>query len=328
MKIKTAIENLDNYKKYLIIQQAIEEFLQKKKYLKIDLPVLSPTLIPESYLEVFETEFKYLDKKQKLYLTPSPELFLKRILAYGKINCYYLGKSFRNSDLFSDLHSPEFTMLEFYKIGVDYLDLADEVLEMLQFINKKLKNRTNSLNLSRWEKITVAQAFEKYAGINEEELFDHQLFIKKAKKKRYQTDGFSYEEIWSQIYSQEIEPHLGKNSCPTLIYDYPKEFAALAKLNSDDKTAQRFEFYIDGVELGDCYTELTDWQEQEKRFKTEQQQRINDKKIIHPVDSGFIEALKYGLKPCAGIAIGFERLAMVMLGLSSISELKLIQYED
>jgi EF-P lysine aminoacylase GenX len=328
MKIKTAIENLDNYKKYLHIQQAIEEFLQKKGYLKIDLPVMSPALVPESYLEVFEMEFKYLDKKRKLYLTPSPEIFLKRILAYGKINCFYLGKSFRNSEPSSDLHSPEFTMLEFYRIGVDYLDLADEVLEMLQSINKKLKNGSNSFNLSRWEKITVAQAFEKYAQISEEELFDHQLFIEKAKKKGYQTNGFSYEDVWSQIYSQEIEPHLGKSGYPTLIYDYPKEFAALAKLNSDGKTAQRFEFYIDGVELGDCYTELTDWQEQEKRFKTEQQQRINDKKIIHPVDNGFIEALKYGLEPCAGIAVGVERLAMVILGLSSINELKLIQYED
>jgi elongation factor P--beta-lysine ligase len=269
-----------------------------------------------------------LDKKRKLYLTPSPEIFLKRILAYGKTNCFYLGKSFRNSESSSDLHSPEFTMLEFYKIGINYLDLADELLEMLKFINKKLNNRNKNLNLSRWEKITVAQAFQKYAQIGEEELFDHQLLIEKAKKKGYQTDGFSYEEIWSQIYSQEIESHLGKNGCPTLIYDYPKEFAALAKLNSDGKTAQRFEFYIDGVELGDCYTELTDWQEQEKRFRVEQQRRINDKKIIHPVDNGFIEALKYGLKPSAGVAIGFDRLAMVMLGLSSISELKLIQYED
>jgi elongation factor P--beta-lysine ligase len=328
MKIVTTIENIDNYRNYLLTQEAVEEFLNKKNYLKIDLPVLSPALIPESYLEVFETEFKYLDKKRKLYLTPSPEIFLKRILAYGKTNCFYLGKSFRNSESSSDLHSPEFTMLEFYKIGINYLDLADELLEMLKFINKKLNNRNKDLNLSRWEKITVAQAFQKYAQIGEEELFDHQLLIEKAKKKGYQTDGFSYEEIWSQIYSQEIESHLGKNGCPTLIYDYPKEFAALAKLNSDGKTAQRFEFYIDGVELGDCYTELTDWQEQEKRFRVEQQRRINDKKIIHPVDNGFIEALKYGLKPSAGVAIGFDRLAMVMLGLSSISELKLIQYED
>ncbi|MCS6956767.1 MAG: hypothetical protein NZM02_02920, partial [Patescibacteria group bacterium] len=148
--------------------------------------------------------------------------------------------------------------------------------------------------------------------------------------KKYQINNFSYEDIWSQIYTQEIEPNLGKNGYPTLIYDYPKEFAALAKLNSEGKTAQRFEFYIDGVELGDCYTELIDWKEQEERFIKEKKTRKRLKKINHPVDKGFIEALKYGLKPCSGIAIGFERLVMIFTGVLSISELKLINinYED
>jgi elongation factor P--beta-lysine ligase len=335
MKIITSIKNLDNHQLYLLVCQTVENFLQKRGYLKIDLPLMSPALIPESYLEVFETEFKYLGKKENLYLIPSPELFLKRILAYGKVNCYFLGKSFRNSELPSNLHSPEFTMLEFYKIGANYLDLADEILEMLRNINEKLKTKKSKLktlrkklNFDRWEKITVSQAFKKYAQVTEEELFNHQLFIKKAKEKGYQTDGFSYEEIWSQIYSQEIEPHLGKNGYPTLIYDYPKEFAATAKLNLDGKTSQRFEFYINGIELGDCYTELTDWKEQKKRFAIEEKKRIRDKKINHPVDNGFIKALKYGLPPCAGIAIGVERLTMVMLGLTSIEDLKLINYEN
>jgi lysyl-tRNA synthetase class 2 len=199
MKIVTKAENLDNHKKYIFILQLIDDFLQKKDYQKIDLPVLSPSLIPESYLEVFETEFKFLDKKEKLYLTPSPELFLKRLLAYKIGNCYYLGKSFRNSDPPSSLHSFEFTMLEFYKVNADYMNIADEVLEMLRYINKKVKtspfaiasgDRQKSkvkgdlglkINLDRWEKISLAQAFEKYAGIFEKELFDHQLFLQKAR---------------------------------------------------------------------------------------------------------------------------------------------------
>ncbi len=329
MKILTNLENLQNYKKSLLILKAIEEFLEKKGYLKIDLPVLSPALIPESYLEVFETEFRYLNQKEKLYLTPSPELFLKRLLAYGVGDCYYLGKSFRNSDPPSTLHGFEFTMLEFYKMGASYMDIANEVLEMLQHIkfkiqNSKFKMKDIKLKLNRWEKISVFEAFEKYAGISEKEFFNHSLFLKKAKQKGYQVDGFSYEDIWSQIYTQEIEPNLGKNGYPTLIYDYPKEFAALAKSNEDGKTAQRFEFYIDGVELGDCYTELTDWKEQEQRFLKEKKERKKQGKIIHPVDKGFIEALKYGLKPCSGIAIGVERLMMVFLGLESINQLKLI----
>lgn len=121
---------------------------------------------------------------------------------------------------------------------------------------------------------------------------------------------------------------MGKNGHPTLIYDYPKEFAALAKLNYDNKTAQRFEFYIDGVELGDCYTELTDCQEQQVRFEEEAKKRKKMGKIIHPIDKGFIDALKYGLSSCAGIAIGFDRLVMVFLGENSINNFKLITIDE
>lgn len=337
MRIQTNIGNLSNYKIYLKVEKAVNEFLEKNNYLKVDLPVLSPALIPESYLKVFETEFKFFNKKQKLYLTPSPELFLKRLLTYGVGDCYYMGKSFRNADPSAPLHSHEFTMLELYKMGVDYMGIAEVVLNMLRYINKnikyqisnikntnkklKIENKINyqnkNISLARWEKISVAEAFKKYADIFEKELFDHKLFIQKARKKGYKTGDFSYEDLWSQIYVQEIEPNLGKNGFPTLIYDYPKEFAALAKLNTDGRTTQRFEFYIEGIELGDCYTELTNWKEQETRFKKES-------KVIHPIDKGYIEALKYGLRDCSGIAIGFERLAMIFANLTSIDQLKLI----
>lgn len=349
MKINASIENLVNYKKYLRIEKLTHQFLKKKGYLKTDLPVLSPSLIPESYMEVFETEFGFLDKKEKLYLVPTPELFMKRLLAYGVGSCYYLGKSFRNAEPPSNLHSPEFVMLEYYKVGADYMDIANELLKMLQYIarEKKVKYQGKNISLAQWEKITVAEAFKKYSGINEKELFDHKLFIKKAKEKGYaiyysssersksrnsrplqgkqaRTVTYSYEDLWSQIYSQEIEPHLGTNGYPTLIYDYPKEFAVCAKLNSDKKTVQRFEFYIAGIELGDCYTELTDWKEQEERIGEEQTKRIRLKKISHPVDNGFVEALKYGLPKCAGIAIGFERLAMIFANVESINKLRLV----
>ncbi len=330
MKIKTDIENLEKYKKYLKTEEAVNEFLKQKGYLKIDLPVLSPALIPESYLEVFETEFKYFQRESRLYLTPSPELFLKRLLVYGTGSNYYLGKSFRNSEPNSSLHSPEFTMLEMYRLGVDYLRLSDDVLAMLQFIATRINGKPEiryqdrKINFSQWEKISIVQAFEKYAGISQDELFDKKKFEIKAKAKKYETNNFSYEDLFSQIYSQEIEPNLGRRGFATLIYDYPKEFAALAKLNKDGKTAQRFEFYIEGVEIGDCYTELTDWAEQEKRFIEEDKKRKEMAKIEHPIDKGFIEALKYGLPDAAGIAIGFERLAMIFADATSINQLKLI----
>lgn len=341
MEIKTKISHIDFHNFFLLIKEYIYFFLKKSGYQPVDLPVLSPALIPESYLEIFKTEFIGFNKRDNLFLTPSPELFLKRLIQNNIGDCFYLGKSFRNQEPNSSLHSFEFTMLEFYKIGVDYMALADEVLRMLRFIKNKLRKKASilkkkypqfdfpilKLKLDRWEKIKVSQAFSEYADISENELFSKKLFIKKAKIKGYQVENASYEDLWSQIYTQEIEPHLGENLRPTLIYDYPKEFAALAKLNQDNKTAQRFEFYINGIELGDCYTELLDWKEQLKRFRIEQNKRIKLKKINHLIDKGFIQALKYGLPSCAGIAIGVERLTMALLGIESIKQLKLIYFE-
>jgi EF-P lysine aminoacylase GenX len=331
MNIETSLGNLLNYKKYLAVEKTTEEYLQSKGYLKIELPVLSPALVPESYLEIFQTEFQYFQKKEKLYLTPSPELFLKRLLADGVRDCYYLGKSFRNSEPESTLHSPEFTMLEFYKMHATYLDIADELLKLLRYVAKQITGQEaiiyqgKNISFEKWEKLTVAEAFQRYAGLSPEELFDSHLLTKKTSQKGYRTEGFSYEDLFSQVYVQDVEPNLGKNGFPTLLYDYPKEFAALAQLNQDGQTAQRFEFYIEGVELGDCYSELTDWQEQDTRFKEEVKKREQSGKIRHPVDTGFIDALKKGLEPCAGIAIGFERLAMIFADAGSIDQLKLIQ---
>jgi len=324
MKIQTNVGYLDNYKTYLQIEEAVHEFLKKKGYLKIDLPVLSPALIPESYLEIFETKFKYFDKKEKLYLTPSPELFLKRLLVAGIGNCYYLGKAFRNSEPNSTWHLAEFTMLEFYKVGVNYLELADEVLEMLQFIANRLNRPGMTISFDKWEKLSVAEAFNKYAAINEKELFNQKLFIKKAKNKEYKINGASYEDLFSQILAQEIEPRLGKNGYPTLLYDYPRELSSLAKLSKNRKVAERCEFYINGLEVGGFCTELNNYKEQEKRFIQESKKRKKNKLINHAIDKGFIEALKYGLLDRTGAGIGFDRLVMIFTNVDSIDKVKLI----
>lgn len=323
MNISVHSENIDRYKMQLKIEDTVHDFFREKNFLRVDTPVLSPALIPESYLEIFATEFSFFDKKQSLYLTPSPELFMKRLLAKGIGDCYYLGKAFRNAEPSSSLHSPEFTMLEFYKLHVSYMELADVVLQLLQHISQTISKtheimyQGKKVSCNKWEKISVAEAFKKYAEISSDTLFEETKFFKRAREKRYSIEGFTYEDVFSQIYVQEVEPHLGSNGYPTLIYNYPKQLGALAALNSDGKTAERFEFYIGGIELGDCYTELTDWKEQEERFHTQ--------KVSHAVDKEYIKILQYGLEPCAGIAIGFDRLAMIFANASSIHDLKLIQ---
>lgn len=322
MRIYTKLDNLKNYKIYLKIEEIVHNFFKKKGFLKTDVPVLSPALIPESYLEIFETKFNFFNKNKKLYLTPSPELFLKRLLVAGIGNCYYLGKVFRNSEPNSSWHLPEFTMLEFYQIGINYLDFADLVLELLRSINNKIKNR--KIKFDKWEKYTVAEAFEKFAQIKSKDLFDEKLFINKAKEKGYSVKNASYEDLFSQIIANEIEQKLGKNGRATLLYNYPRQVASLAKMSKNGKTAERCEFYINGLEIGGFCTELNDYREQEKRFKKEFETRKVNKLINHSIDKGFIKALKYGLPDCTGAGIGFERLVMIFADVESVNKLKLI----
>ncbi|PIZ66183.1 hypothetical protein COY14_00780 [Candidatus Roizmanbacteria bacterium CG_4_10_14_0_2_um_filter_36_9] len=330
MKIITNKNNFDTYRKYQLIIELIKSYLSKKEYLNLDLPVLSPQLIPESYLEVFKTEFHYFDDKSNLYLTPSPELFIKRLISSGIGNCCYLGKSFRNCEPNSSRHQREFTILEFYRINEDYKFMAKEVLEMMQSISHALNNTDSiyynkkKISFSNWEELTVAEAFNKYAGISPSVLFDEKEFIEKANSKGYATTSASFEDLWSQIYAQEIEPYLGTNGYPTILYDYPVQFAPLSKPNSDGLTAQRFEFYIEGLELGNCFTELTDPVLQKKRFKDEDNIRTQNGKIVYPVDWEFINSLEDGMPDSTGIAIGIERLGMIFTNVLSIEDLQLI----
>ncbi len=330
MKIHVHLDNLEKYKAFLKFKDAVRSFFLLNNYLELDLPIVSPVLIPESGLEVFETEYKYKQSKQNLYLTPSPELFIKRLIVSGVNDCFYLGKSFRNDELVSRKHSFEFQILEFYKIGVDYIQFSEIVLQLLQFLaktffkNQEIVYQNKKILFDKLEQITVADAFHKYAGINSDELFDEVKFLEKAASKKYQTNGFNYVDLWSQIYAQEVEPNLGKNGRATIIYDFPIQFASLAQPNEDGQTAKRFELYIEGIEIGNCFSELTDYKIQKNRFDKEQQERKISGKIEHQIDSEFISYLEKGMPSCSGIAIGIERLGLIFCNCDNINELKIL----
>ncbi len=326
-RIVTNPDNLSAYKTYIQLEDITHSFFTQRDYLRLNLPVLSPSLVPESYLEIFKTEYSYITTQHHMYLTPSPEMFMKRILAYSRTNCYSLGKAFRNQESSSSLHSCEFTMLEYYCLGASYMDIADELLDYLRALNagkNMLTYQGQSISLESWEKISVDEAFVKYAGLAPGAVFDEDAIMQAGRAKGYVVDGFSYEDVFTQIYVQDVEKRLGSYGKPTLIYDYPKAFAALAKLNDDGRSAQRFEFYIGGVELGDCYSELTNPDQQRARFEHEVALRKKNGLIDHATDWGFVEALEHGLPECAGIAIGFDRLAMIFCDLTSIHDLRLV----
>lgn len=326
MAIKTAISHLETHKKYVKILRFIDDFLGTLGYTKFELPSMSPALIPESYLNIFRTEFQYEQEKEKLYLIPSSELYLKRLLATGSGSCYTLMKNFRNSEPHTSRHLPEFMMLEMYKVNATYFDIAEDTMSLLGDLAQKLYGsdsiswQGNTISLSEYEKITVAEAFDKYASISD--IFNQDEFMKQAAGKGYIVEGFSYTDVWSQIYTQDVEPHLGMNGTPTVIYDYPKELAAVVEYNPEKKVASRLEIYINGIELGNCGTEVsdnTDFEELETRLTNEAA------KVDYTPDMEFKDVLKK-MPHTAGIAIGVDRLAMILLDVESVQDLQLITY--
>ncbi len=333
------------------IIKTIRQFFYKRNFHEVETPTLLPALIPESYLDVFSTDLLLKDGLSKrLFLATSPESSIKKLLVAGIGNCFTLCKSFRNSET-SPYHNSEFTMLEWYRVQTDYQQIMRDCEELLVSIYRKVKmltvngkpkseeNHKDRLEYQGqfidltipWIRMTVSSALNKYSAVDLKQLCEiknNQVVYPRgkiaaiAKSKGYEiklTD--SWEEIFHQIFFNEIEPELRKFSRPVILYDYPKPLSALAKLNKRNPlVAERFEFYIAGLELGDCYSELTDYQEQSRRSDEELKKiKKSDKSGIIP-DEDFIEAIKSGLPVCSGIAVGVDRLVMLFTNSKTIQE--------
>ena len=275
----------------------LRQFLYSHDYYEADIPTLSPKLIPESYLEVFSTNLTSpnLKAKQKLFLLASPEAYLKRLLVTEKQNLFYLGKAYRNDEPLGPLHNHEFTILEWYKINYNYLDLMKEIEQMISFVASKLNSKIGMNFESPWEYLTIEQAYSKFA-------------------KGQQLEPQTFEKI----YVQHLEPNLGTRGKPTFIYDFPAWQSPLAK--SHNGVAQRFELYINGIELINGWTELTDAKKQMTSLQRENRLRVENGKKPLPLDRGFIKALEAKMPECSGAAMGVDRLLMVLGGFKNLEE--------
>jgi lysyl-tRNA synthetase class 2 len=292
--------------------RAIRSYFEKEKFHEIETPILIARPPAESYLDVFET--KLLDRKRHAipaYLSTSPEVPLKKLMVAGLGNCFAITKSFRNMETHSHTHNPEFTILEWYRVGADYTDIMKECERLFTHIGLQYQ----------WERITVAAAFKKYAGVNFDLFFDHAPEI--AQKKGYTlNERTTWEELYHQIFLNEVEPNLGQGKTATILYEFPASLAALArKKEGDPRFAERFEVYAGGLELADAYSELTDAVEQEERFKKEMTEIQRLGKTVYDYDHDFIDALKIGLPKCSGIAVGVDRLVMLAAGVKDIADI-------
>lgn len=179
-----------------------------------------------------------------------------------------------------------------------------------------------------WKRIRVIEAFQEYAGIDEETFFDTEKLRAEVGKRGYPVSAAAgFDDLFYTIFLNEIEPKLGFD-VPVILYDYPVSMAALSKRCTDGRFAERFEAYVAGIELCNAFTELNDPGEQQKRLEMEKEERRELGKDLYDVDATFIEALKFGMPPAGGNALGVDRLIMLLLGESDIRNVLYFPYRD
>ncbi len=279
------------------IIQEIRRFFIERGYLEVETPHRIPTPPPDSYIDAIACG--------NWFLHPSPEICMKRMLSAGYEKIFQICRCWREGEK-GRLHNPEFTLLEWYRKEEDYQTLMDECEELVQTLARSIglegmlyfDNREIELS-SPWERISVETAFHRYTGFSMKEAVRRGLF-----------------DEWMV---SEIEPRLGMKK-PTFLYDYPAERGAMARLKREDPTlVERFELYIGGIELANAFSELIDAEEQRSRFHQENANRLSLNKPLYPLPEKFLEEMET-MPSSVGIALGVDRLVMVLLGASSIDE--------
>ncbi len=287
------------------LKEKIREFFKRKGFTEVDTPYLVPYCNPDSNVENVRASFKdFSGKEFSWFLHTSPEFFMKRLVALGMERVFQVCKCFRSGEI-TELHNIEFTMVEWYRVNGDYKVGMEETEELIKacaeaFNLKELSFKGRKNSLSNFERISVKEAFREFAGVN---VLDREEVIKVS-------GGKNYEEGFFKLLVDKVEPSLGKLPSPVFLYDYPKELSAMAVVKGE--LSERFELYICGVEIANGYTELKDYKNYKEKFK---------EKGNCAIDRGFLNLLKEKPLPtCEGVALGFDRLLMLLTGRKRISE--------
>lgn len=305
-----SIEQLKSRAKVI---QTIRQFFANKNVLEVDTPAMSYATVTDIHLHTFQTEFVgpgYADGR-KLYFMTSPEFHMKRLLAAGSGCIYQICKSFRNEEN-GRYHNPEFTMLEWYRVGFDHHQLMDEMDELLQLV----------LGCGDAQRMSYQQAFLSVLGVCPLEASMTEL--KRVASEQGLSDIAEPEQdrdtLLQLLFSIGVEGKIGQD-VPAFVFDFPASQAALAKINPQDpRVADRFEVYFKGIELANGFHELDNPAEQLKRFEEDNFKRAEMGLSPQPIDHHLIEALKAGLPDCAGVALGIDRLIMLSLGCEHIDQ--------
>ncbi|MEP7166516.1 MAG: EF-P lysine aminoacylase EpmA [Candidatus Woesebacteria bacterium] len=328
-RLKNHPEKIEFLYKREKIVDTIRDFFKADGFLEIDSPLMVKSPGMEPYLEVFETTLiDDTQQKQRAFLLTSPEYALKKLLVTGIPKLFSICKSFRNGEGLSRKHNPEFSIMEWYRTNADYTDIMKDCENVFVSLSQKLGGSTQWTYQGKvydiqtpWERISVKEAFEKYCEIDVDTLLDEEKLKMAGAKRGFQvTSETTWEQVYNQFFLNDIEPHLGVDK-PTIIYDFPTSQASLSKKKDDDpRFAERFEFYVAGIEMGNAFSELTDGDEQLKRFEIERAERQSLGKTMYDIDMDYIEAIKAGLPPTGGIAVGIDRIVMFFADAPNIQD--------
>lgn len=293
------------------ILKIIRDFFAKRYVLEVETPLVSRFGVTDPHITAMQV---LLNDKERYYLQTSPEYSMKRLLAAGSGSIYQITRAFRGGDI-GGLHNPEFTMLEWYRLGFDHFKLMTEVDEFLQTV----------LHTKPAKRITYRDLFKQYLSL------DPHVAIIEELKNCASGNNINFSDIisaeatlddWLNIlFSTCIEPNLTGDAV-WIVYDYPASQAALAKVSdiSGIALAERFEVYFQGMELANGYHELTDPKQQLIRFKQDQNIRAQLNKPMMEIDTHLLAAMEFGMPECAGIALGIDRLIMLAVGAKNIQD--------
>jgi len=282
------------------ILRTVRDFFDALGFIEVETPVRIPAPAQETHIDA--------PPSGRAWLRASPELHMKRLLTEGFEQIYQIGPCFRSGEC-GRRHNPEFTMLEWYRTGADYLDiLADtealvSAVFMALFGKTTLSYRGATIQLAGpWTRLTVSDAYRRWAGWDPSQHWDAD---------RFDTDMIA-----------RIEPALPR-ATPCVLIDYPAPAASLARLKPGDaRVAERWEVYIGGLEIANAYSELCDGTAQRARFNEAARERQALGKDVYPLDEPFLNALERGMPPCGGIALGLDRLVMLACDADDIAEVR------
>ncbi len=300
-------------------------FFAARGYTEVETPYAVPVPGEEVHLRPFATRREHPDGAvEPLWLHTSPEFAMKRLLVGGAGPIFQLARVWRNGEA-SALHAPEFTMLEWYRPGADMDDLIAETTALLRAVLPgTVKVRGVATSLDSIERLTVAEAFARYTGADViNTAGDAPALASQAGARLRENED--WEDLFFRLLLEKIEPHLGR-AHPTFLTHWPAAQAALARRDpADPRVAERFELFVCGIELANAFVELTDPVEQRARFLADRARRHalrgpGQREDDWALDEDFLAALTEGMPDASGIAMGFDRLAMLAAGADRIGQ--------